>query len=60
MRVLTAPPEAGVDATVTMTPEAFGHLLRGEPVPPGHRPSIRGDRAAVALLKRWLDRAQGL
>ena len=60
MRVLTAPPEEGVDATVTMTPEAFGHLLRGEPVPPGHRPSIRGDRAAVALLKRWLDRAQGL
>ncbi len=60
MRVLTAPPAEGVDATVTMTPEAFGHLLRGEPVPPGHRPSIRGDRAAVALLKRWLDRAQGL
>ena len=60
MRVLTAPPAEGVDATVTMTPEAFGHLLRGEPVPPGHRPSIRGDRAAVALLKLWLDRAQGL
>ena len=43
-----------------MRREAFGHLLRGEPVPPGHRPHIRGDRAAVALLKRWLDRAQGL
>ncbi|MEO8690370.1 MAG: hypothetical protein ABI611_19400, partial [Solirubrobacteraceae bacterium] len=60
MRVLSSPPEEGADATVTMTPEAFGHLLRGEPVPAGHRPSIRGDRAAVALLKRWLDRAQGL
>jgi hypothetical protein len=45
---------------VTMTREAFGQLLRGEPAPPGQRPSIRGDRAAVALLKRWLDRAQGL
>ena len=60
MRVLSTPPEDGADATVTMTREAFGHLLRGEPVPSGHRPSIRGDRAAVALLKRWLDRAQGL
>jgi hypothetical protein len=43
-----------------MTREAFGHLLRAEPVPAGQRPSIRGDRAAVALLKGWLDRAQGL
>ena len=60
MEVLSTPPEDGADATVTMTREAFGHLLRGEPVPPGHRPSIRGDRAAVALLKGWLDRAQGL
>ena len=60
MEVLAAPPEGGADATVTMTREAFGHLLRGEPVPPGHRPFIRGDRAAVALLKSWLDRAQGL
>ena len=60
MRVLSTPPEGGADATVTMTREAFGQLLRGEPVPAGHRPSIRGDRAAVALLKRWLDRAQGL
>ena len=60
LEVLTTPPEDGADATVTMTPEAFGHLLRGEPVPPGQRPFIRGDRAAVALLKSWLDRAQGL
>jgi hypothetical protein len=60
LRVLSTPPEAGADATVTMTREAFGQLLRGEPVPAGQRPSIRGDRAAVALLQRWLDRAQGL
>jgi hypothetical protein len=60
LRVLSTRPADGVDATVTMTREAFGHLLRGEPVPPGHRPFIRGDRSAVALLKGWLDRAQGL
>jgi hypothetical protein len=60
LEVLTTPPEGGADATVTMTGEAFGQLLRGEPVPPGQRPFIRGDRAAVALLKGWLDRAQGL
>ncbi len=43
---------------MTMTPEGFSHLLRGEPTPPGHRPIVRGDREAVALLKSWLDRAQ--
>jgi len=60
MRVRRTPPEGGADATVTMTREGFGHLLRGEPAPPRHRPVVRGDRAAVALLKGWLDRAQGL
>ena len=34
-------------------------MLRGEPVPPGARPVVRGDRAVVALLKAWMDRAQG-
>ena len=58
IRVQTTPPEEGADATVTMTPEGFGHLLRGEPAPPGHRPIVRGDREAVALLKAWIDRAQ--
>ncbi len=52
-----APPE-GVDATVTMTPKGFEHLLRGESPPPGHRPVVRGDRLAVAQLKAWTDRAQ--
>ena len=50
--------KTGADATVTMTPEGFAHLLRGEPTPPGHRPIVRGDREVVALLKSWLDRAQ--
>jgi hypothetical protein len=58
VEILTAPPEDGADATVTMTPEGFSHLLRGEPTPPGHRPIVRGDREVVALLKSWLDRAQ--
>ncbi|MEA2311643.1 MAG: hypothetical protein QOE28_1611 [Solirubrobacteraceae bacterium] len=48
------------DATVTMTRETFGLMLRGEPVPSGSRPAIRGDRDAVARLKAWMDRAQGL
>jgi hypothetical protein len=58
IRVQTTPPAAGADATVTMTTEGFGSLLRGEPAPPGHRPIVRGDRQAVALLKAWIDRAQ--
>jgi hypothetical protein len=51
----TAPP----DATVTMSSAAFEHLLRGEPAPSGERPAVRGDRAAVALLRAWTERAQG-
>ena len=47
------------DATVTMSSAAFAHLLRGEPAPRGERPCIRGDRAAVALLHGWTERAQG-
>jgi hypothetical protein len=59
LRVSTTAPDDGPDATVTMTPEGYGYLLRGEPAPPGHRPIVRGDREAVALLKAWIDRAQG-
>jgi hypothetical protein len=47
------------DAVVTLTRPAFDALLRREPAPRGERPRIRGDRAAVALLKAWTDRAQG-
>jgi hypothetical protein len=51
-----APPP---DAVVAMSRSAFRQLLRAEPVAGGDRPAIRGDRAAVAALKRWTDRAQG-
>jgi hypothetical protein len=52
-------PQQPPDAVVSMTREAFAHLLRDEPAPSGERPTIRGDRAAVALLKAWTERAQG-
>ncbi len=41
-----------------MTRAAFDLLLRGEPVPKGQRPTVRGDRHAVAQMKAWTDRAQ--
>jgi hypothetical protein len=50
---------APADATVTMTRAGFAALLRGEPPAPPDRPAIRGDRAAVAALKAWTDRARG-
>jgi hypothetical protein len=53
------PPALPPEAVVSMSRAAFGHLLRGEPGPSGERPSVRGDRAAVAVLKAWTDRAQG-
>ena len=43
-----------------MTPAAFSHMLRDEPIPSGERPAIRGDRRAVARMKAWADRAQGV
>jgi hypothetical protein len=42
-----------------MTRAAFDRLLKDEPPAPGERPLVRGDRAAVALLKAWTDRARG-
>jgi hypothetical protein len=50
---------AAADATVTMSRAAFDRLLKGEPPTPGDLPVIRGDRAAVAALKRWTDLARG-
>jgi hypothetical protein len=47
------------DAVVTMSRATYLHVLRGEPAPSGERPAIRGDRAAVALLRAWTERAQG-
>ncbi|HYI19515.1 MAG TPA: hypothetical protein VD836_12450, partial [Solirubrobacteraceae bacterium] len=57
---VAAPREGqGADATVVMTRAAFDRLLRDEPAAAGELPVIRGDRAAVATLKAWTDRAQG-
>jgi hypothetical protein len=46
------------DAIVTMTRATFAALLRGEPLA-GARPVVRGNRAAVAALRVWTERAQG-
>jgi hypothetical protein len=51
--------KAAPDAVVTMSRATYLHVLRGEPAPSGERPAIRGDRAAVALLRAWTERAQG-
>jgi hypothetical protein len=53
-------PPGGPDASVTMSPTAYDGLLRAEPLRAGDRPVVRGNRGAVALLKTWTDRAQGL
>ena len=37
----------------------FGLMLRGDVVPPGARPAVRGDHRVVALVKAWMDQAQG-
>jgi hypothetical protein len=58
MTVSANPPEAGVEATVSMSRATFALLLRGEPVPSGARPVVRGDRRVVDLARAWMDRAQ--
>jgi hypothetical protein len=57
--VTRARPQHAPRATVTLTPDTFQCLLRGEPAPSGERPTVRGDRVAVAHLKAWTDRARG-
>ena len=49
---------AAADATVTMSRAAFDRLLKGESPGPGDLPVIRGNRHAVATLKRWTDLAR--
>jgi hypothetical protein len=49
-------PPGPPDATVAMSRRAFDALLRGDPC--ADLPSVRGDRAAVAALKAWTDRAR--
>ena len=55
----STPIDAPADATVTMSRAAFERLLKGEPQPLGDRPQVKGDRGAVAALKRWTDLARG-
>jgi hypothetical protein len=59
LAVASSPPKDGPDATVTMSRTAFDRLLRGEPVPAGERPTVRGDREAVDRMRLWTLRAQG-
>jgi hypothetical protein len=49
------PAAAPPDATVTLTREAFDRLLRAEPPERRELPAVRGDRAAVALLREWTE-----
>ena len=58
MTVSAEPPQEGVEATVSMSRETFGLMLRDAAVPSGERPVIRGDHRVVALVKAWMDRAQ--
>jgi hypothetical protein len=57
--VTTAEPGERPAAAVATTRAAFDRLLREEPHPRGDRPSIRGDRDAVAALLALIDRARG-
>ena len=46
------------DAVVSMSRATFSCLLQGRSAPAGERPCVRGDRAAVELLRAWTERAQ--
>jgi hypothetical protein len=59
LAVTTAEPTEPPAASVSTTRAAFDRLLRQEPHPPGDRPWIRGDRAAIAALLALIDRARG-
>jgi hypothetical protein len=59
LQVVQRHSDTPADATVTMSHAAFGRMLRNEPPALGDRPQIRGDREAVAALKRWSDLARG-
>jgi hypothetical protein len=58
LTVSTTTPDTPPAATVSMTRTVFDHLLRGESVPTGERPDVRGDRDAVALMHSWTERAR--
>jgi hypothetical protein len=58
LAVSTTEPQTPPTATVTMSRETFDRMLRGEPLPSGTRPAIRGDRHAVELMRAWTERAR--
>jgi hypothetical protein len=58
LTVSSTPPQASPAATVAMSREVFGKLLRGETVANGQRPSVHGDAGAVALMHEWTQRAR--
>jgi hypothetical protein len=58
MTVSASPPEEGVEATVSMARKTFGLMLRGEDVPSGARPTVRGELRVVELVRAWMDRAR--
>ena len=60
LQVVQRHADVRADATVTMSQAAFERMLRNEPPATGDRPQIRGDREAVAALKRWTDRVRGV
>ncbi len=60
LSVSSTPPAAEPDATVTMSREVFDCLLRDRPLPTGQRPNVHGDHTAVAAMRGWTLRAQGL
>jgi hypothetical protein len=55
----TAEPPEAPSATVAMSRAAFDRLLRGDAHPPGDRPAVRGDRAAVGALLELVLRVRG-
>ena len=58
LAVSSAEPPQPPEATVTMTRAAFARLLRDEPYEAPERPTVRGDREAVAALLGLADRAR--
>jgi hypothetical protein len=41
-----------------MTRDTFDRLVRHDLVPGDQRPTVRGDRGAVALMHSWTERAR--
>jgi hypothetical protein len=58
LTVSSTAPQTPPAATVTMSRATFERMLRGEPLPSGTRPAIRGDRHAVELMRAWTERAR--